>query len=327
MSGNINSQHINRRGEYVNWGIKWLLDHHTAKEQERRRMVDDLNLKPGDIVLDLGCGPGLWTSLLAEKVKLNGRIVGLDSDADFISYASEKLAIDQSEGIIEFHEGDFRSVPFEDESFDLVLFGNCFAYVTDHQKVLEEQKRVTRKGGRIAVKDFQGSVLVVNPIEPLLTLKVVTAAAQALKENPSNPPFDNFSGQKLRGLLLKAGLKNGASDFLMGIYCMLWFLPVWIMNHAVLPLNTIGWPNRISRPSPSAKVLRTSALTPAFRPCWLESRPTAREWPFPTSGLGIMVLTIAFLLANHNMLGAPIKMSEAPYFFNTLSICGGELNL
>ena len=208
MSGNINSQHINRRGEYVNWGIKWLLDHHTAKEQERRRMVDDLNLKPGDIVLDLGCGPGLWTSLLAEKVKLNGRIVGLDSDADFISYASEKLAIDQSEGIIEFHEGDFRSVPFEDESFDLVLFGNCFAYVTDHQKVLEEQKRVTRKGGRIAVKDFQGSVLVVHPIEPLLTLKVVTAAAQALKENPSNPPFDNFSGQKLRGLLLKAGLKN-----------------------------------------------------------------------------------------------------------------------
>ncbi len=73
---------------------------------------------------------------------------------------------------------------------------------------MEEQKRVTRKGGRIAVKDFQGSVLVVHPIEPLLTLKVVTAAAQALKDNPPNPPFDNFSGQKLRGLLLKAGLKN-----------------------------------------------------------------------------------------------------------------------
>jgi len=208
MSGNINSQHINKRGEYVNWGIKWLIDHHIAKEQERRRMVDDLNLKTGDIVLDLGCGPGLWTSLLAEKVKPNGRIVGLDSDADFISYASENLAIEQFEEIIEFHEGDFRSVPFEDESFDLVLFGNCFAYVTDHQKVLEEQKRVTRKGGRIAVKDFQGSVLVVHPIEPLLTLKVVTAAAQALKENPPNPPFDNFSGQKLRGLLLKEGFKN-----------------------------------------------------------------------------------------------------------------------
>ena len=207
MSGNINSQHINKRGEYVNFGIPWLLDHHSAKEQQRCGMVDDLNLKSGDIVLDLGCGPGLWTSLLAEKVKPTGRIVGLDSDTDFIRYASENIA-DQYEEIIEFHEGDFRSVPFEDDSFDLVLFGNCFAYVTDHQKVLEEQKRVTRKGGRITVKDFEGSVLVVHPIEPLLTLKVITAAAQALKENPPNPPFDNFSGQKLRGLLLKASLKN-----------------------------------------------------------------------------------------------------------------------
>lgn len=207
MSGNINSQHINKRGEYVNFGLQWLLDHHRAKEQQRRGMVHDLNLKSGDIVLDLGCGPGLWTSLLAEKVKPDGRIVGLDIDGDFISYASENPA-DQYEEIIEFHEGDFRSVPFEDESFDVVLSGNCFAYVTDHQKVLEEQKRVTRKGGRIAVKDFEGSVLVVHPIEPLLTLKVVTAAAQALKDNAPNPPFDNFAGQKLRGLLLKAGLKN-----------------------------------------------------------------------------------------------------------------------
>lgn len=207
MSGNIHSQHINKRGEYVNFGIPWLLNHHRAKEQQRRGMVDDLNLKSGDIVLDLGCGPGLWTSLLAEKVKPTGRIVGLDSDTDFIRYASENIA-DQYEEIIEFLEGDFRSVPFEDDSFDLVLFGNCFAYVTDHQKVLEEQKRVTRKGGRIAIKDFEGSVLVVHPIEPLLTLKVITAAAQALKENSPNPPFDNFPGQKLRGLLLKARLKN-----------------------------------------------------------------------------------------------------------------------
>lgn len=207
MSGNINLQHINKRGEYVNWGIKWLIDHHIAKEQKRRQMVNDLNLKRGDIVLDLGCGPGLWTSLLAEKVKPTGQIVGLDSDTDFIRYASENIA-DLYRKIIKFHEGNFHSVAFKDDSFDLVLFGNCFAYVTDHQKVLQEQKRVTRKGGRIAVKDFEGSVLVVHPIEPLLTLKVITAAAQALKENPPNPPFDNFSGQKLRGLLSKAGLKN-----------------------------------------------------------------------------------------------------------------------
>ncbi len=43
--------------------LEWLLDHHRTKEEERRRMVADLNLKPGDTILDLGCGPGLWTAV------------------------------------------------------------------------------------------------------------------------------------------------------------------------------------------------------------------------------------------------------------------------
>ena len=59
--------------------LEWLLDHHRTKKQERRRMVANLNLKPGDAILDLGCGPGLWTPLFAEKVKPNGRLLGLIS--------------------------------------------------------------------------------------------------------------------------------------------------------------------------------------------------------------------------------------------------------
>ncbi|MCG9478683.1 MAG: hypothetical protein K9H14_00560 [Actinomycetia bacterium] len=52
--------------------------------------------------------------------------------------------------------------------------------------------------------------MAIHPIEPLLTLKVITAAAQGLKGTPPppDPPFDNFSGQKLRDFLLKASLKK-----------------------------------------------------------------------------------------------------------------------
>ena len=82
--------------------VEWLLDHHKTKLQERRETVDNLNLKPGDVVLDLGCGPGLWTHLLAEKVKPNGRVVGLDFSQNLINYAMENLKNDPLSKNIEF---------------------------------------------------------------------------------------------------------------------------------------------------------------------------------------------------------------------------------
>ncbi len=53
--------------ELVN--IEWQVNHHLAKEPYRQQIVDDLHLQPGDFVLDLGCGPGLWSSMFAEKLK------------------------------------------------------------------------------------------------------------------------------------------------------------------------------------------------------------------------------------------------------------------
>ncbi len=188
--------------------LEWLLDHHRTKEQERRQMVNDLNLNPGDIVLDLGCGPGLWAPLLAEKVKPNGRVIGLDFSPELINYAVENLNKEPLKDIIEFKIADFYAIPFEDDTFDLTFFGNCFAYVTDPFKVLEEQKRVTRKSGRVVAKDFDGAIIIFHPIEPQLSSRVLAATARGLKESPPEPPFDNFAGRKMHGLFLQAGFGN-----------------------------------------------------------------------------------------------------------------------
>jgi ubiquinone/menaquinone biosynthesis C-methylase UbiE len=189
--------------------LDWLIDHHKSKEQERRQMVDSLDLKSGNIVLDLGCGPGLWTSLMAEKVHPEGKVVGVDFSPDLINFAKERLEKEPFKDIIEFHKSDFYKIPFEDNTFDLVFFGNCFAYVTGHDKIIKEMKRVAKKdGGRVVAKDFDGGLFIVHPIEPQLTLKVMTATAQALKENPPESIFDNFVGRKMHGLFLKAGFKD-----------------------------------------------------------------------------------------------------------------------
>ena len=44
---------------------RWLVDHYKAKEKYRLQMVEDLNLQPGSIVLDVGTGPGLWSNQLS----------------------------------------------------------------------------------------------------------------------------------------------------------------------------------------------------------------------------------------------------------------------
>jgi len=188
----------------------WIYDHHKAKEEERYQMLDDLHLKAGDVVLDLGCGPGFWTVMLAEKVKPDGKVIGIDLTPEFLSYARENLQKHPLKNMIEFQKGDFYHLPFEDNYFDVVFFGNAFAYVPDRLKLkaLEEQKRVTKKTGKVIAKDFDGAVLIYHPIDPHLTLKVLTATAQALNENPPNAFFENFAGRKLPGLFREVGLKN-----------------------------------------------------------------------------------------------------------------------
>lgn len=188
--------------------VKWLLDHHKAKEQERRQMATDLNLKPGDVVLDLACGPGLWAPLLAEKVRPNGKVIGVDFSPDLIYYAKKNLENEPCKDIIEFLEGDLYFIPFKNNTFDMIFFGNTLSYITEPLKALEEQKRVTKKGGKVTVKDFDGAIIIFHPVDTYLSLKVLAGTAKGLKENPPDPPFDNFAGRKLHGLLLEAGFED-----------------------------------------------------------------------------------------------------------------------
>ena len=188
--------------------VQWLLDHHKAKEKERRQMVADFGVKRGDIVLDLACGPGLWSSLLAEKVAPSGLVIGTDFSPDLVRYAKENLEKEPHKDIIEFMEGDLYLIPFRDDTFDAVFFGNTLSYVEDVQKALQEQKRVLKKGGRLVVKDFDGAIIIFHPIDVYLQLEVLTAAANGLERNPPQPHFDNFVGRKMHGLLLKEDFKD-----------------------------------------------------------------------------------------------------------------------
>lgn len=102
---------INKRGEYVNFGIQWLLDHHLAKEQQRREMANDLGIQEGDKILDLGSWMWPWAMeyFISWKSFCSGSYHECWCWSDFIDYAKSNLE-EKYKDIINFKVGDFSSV-------------------------------------------------------------------------------------------------------------------------------------------------------------------------------------------------------------------------
>ena len=134
-------------------------------------LVKLLNIQPGESVLDVACGNGN-TAITARRTGAN--VTGVDITSDLLNIAKEEEKIAQISGI-DWREGDAQALPFEDESFDVVLstFGHMFAASPD--LAAKELIRVTKKGGRIGFATWPpelaiGSIFRVNskhlPINP-----------------------------------------------------------------------------------------------------------------------------------------------------------------
>jgi ubiquinone/menaquinone biosynthesis C-methylase UbiE len=99
-------------------------------------------------LLDVGAGPGLLVRSVASRVK---EAVGVDSNPALVRLA-QKYA--QQEGLknTSFQKADYLSLPFPDESFDIVVSsGEVPAQVSDPKKAISEMARVTRPGGNVAI--------------------------------------------------------------------------------------------------------------------------------------------------------------------------------
>ena len=81
--------HGNECGLSLN-AIEWLETHHNSKAKERGQMIRDLQLEPESFVVDAGCGPGLWTPLLAKAIGPHGRILGVDISAQALVTAQQR---------------------------------------------------------------------------------------------------------------------------------------------------------------------------------------------------------------------------------------------
>lgn len=115
--------------------------------------IAKMNLQPGDRVLDLGCGAGWATRILAKGVagkrgEQEGHAVGIDVADEMIARAR---AGSKDVGNAIFVWGSAAEIPWQNDYFDKVLSVESFYYYPDQEKVLDEVRRVMADGGKLLI--------------------------------------------------------------------------------------------------------------------------------------------------------------------------------
>jgi SAM-dependent methyltransferase len=125
----------------------------TIFEPWARALVERVDPRPGQRLLDLACGTGVVARLAAPRVLPAGTVIGVDVNPGMLATARRADGGDQT---IEWQEADALDLPFPDASFDAVVCQQALQFVSDRAAMVGEMRRVLAEGGRLALSVWRG---------------------------------------------------------------------------------------------------------------------------------------------------------------------------
>jgi ubiquinone/menaquinone biosynthesis C-methylase UbiE len=115
-----------------------------VKKYEARLIVDLLKPKQSEVILDVGCGTGVFT---VDILSLGSKVIGLDISLPMLIQAGKKLKGYPIQRVL----ADMSALPFRKDSFDKVISVTALEFIEDAKGAVKELFRVTRRGGCIVV--------------------------------------------------------------------------------------------------------------------------------------------------------------------------------
>ena len=176
-------------------------------------------MTPGSRGLDVGCGTGSHTRLLAETVQPGGIVTGIDLSMEAIDQARKAAAGSELENQVSFRIGDMTAIPFEDDFFDWIWSMDCVGYApVDPLPVIKELVRVVKPGGIIAILAWSSQQLL--PGYPGLEAKLNATTAGIAPFVNGKKPEAHFL--RASGWFREAGLRNiSAHTFVRSVHAPL----------------------------------------------------------------------------------------------------------